>query len=250
MASLTWLDDRTPFPDPEAALPEGLLAAGANLTVERLEQAYRRGIFPWFNEGDPILWWSPDPRMILACDDFKPSHSLSKKLRQIARSEGSTSARIRLSTNLDFAAVIRACSEPRQTQHATWISPSIQAAYTAWHQAGAAHSIETWIDGELAGGLYGVCLGRFFFGESMFSRATDASKIAMAYLIGFLTRRGISHIDCQQQTGHLASLGGKPVSRRQFMDLLNQALQYPAPAWGRGEIWQSGELASDKQITP
>ncbi len=250
MASLIWLDDCSPFPDPESALPEGLLAAGANLTVERLSQAYHRGIFPWFNEGDPVLWWSPDPRMVLACDEFRLSQSLSKKLRQIARSEGSASARVRVTTNLDFAAVIHACSEPRQAQHATWISPAVQAAYTAWHHAGAAHSIETWIDGKLAGGLYGVCLGRFFFGESMFSRATDASKIAIAYLIRFLSRRGIHHIDCQQQTSHLASLGAKPMSRQQFMVLLNRALQYAAPEWGRGEIWQSGELASDKQETP
>lgn len=249
MASLIWLDDCAPFPDPDAALPEGLLAVGANLTVERLAQAYRRGIFTWFNEGDPILWWSPDPRMVLTCDEFKTSHSLSKKLRQIARNEGTDSVRIRVSTNLAFAAIIRGCAEPRGMQHATWISPSIQAAYTAWHKAGAAHSIETWIDGELAGGLYGVCLGRFFFGESMFSRATDASKIALAYLIRFLSIRGISHIDCQQQTGHLATLGARPLSRKQFLDLLNKALQYPAPEWGRGEILQSGQLARCEEIT-
>lgn len=249
MASLIWLDDCAPFPDPEAALPEGLLAVGANLTVERLSQAYRRGIFPWFNDGDPILWWSPDPRMVLACNEFKASHSLSKKLRQIARIEGTGSARIRVTTDLHFNAIIRGCAEPRGVQHATWISPSIQTAYIAWHQAGAVHSIETWIDGELAGGLYGVCLGRFFFGESMFSRATDASKIAVAYLVRFLSRRGISHIDCQQQTGHLASLGARPLSRRQFLDLLSQALQHPSPEWGRGEIWQSGQLAPYAQIT-
>ncbi|NYT85366.1 leucyl/phenylalanyl-tRNA--protein transferase [Pollutimonas harenae] len=249
MASLIWLDDCAPFPDPDAALPEGLLAVGASLTVERLTQAYRRGIFPWFNDGDPILWWSPNPRMVLACNEFRASHSLSKKLRQIARSEGTPSARIRITTNLNFAAVIHGCAEPRGTQHATWISPAIQAAYTAWHHAGAAHSIETWIDGELAGGLYGVCLGRFFFGESMFSRANDASKIAVAYLIRFLSTRGISHIDCQQQTGHLASLGAHPVDRKQFLDLLNQALQYPAPEWGQGEIWQSGQLARYQGIT-
>ncbi|MGB6103350.1 MAG: leucyl/phenylalanyl-tRNA--protein transferase [Pusillimonas sp.] len=250
MASLIWLDDCAPFPDPEAALPEGLLAAGADLTVARLTQAYQRGIFPWFNDGDPILWWSPDPRMVLACADFRESRSLSKTLRRIARDEGGGSAKVRVSTNLDFAAVIRACAQPRRTQHATWISPAVQTAYLAWHRAGAAHSIETWIDGELAGGLYGVCLGRFFFGESMFSRVTDTSKIATAYLVRFLRKRGIAHIDCQQQTGHLASLGALPMSRKQFLDLLNQALQYPAPEWGRGEIWQSGELAPIEPITP
>lgn len=243
MASLIWLDDCAPFPDPEAALPEGLLAAGADLTVERLTQAYRRGIFPWFNEGDPILWWSPDPRMVLACVDFKASHSLAKRLRQIARSEGAADARVRVTTNMDFAAVIRACAAPRRTQHATWISPDVQAAYLAWHRAGAAHSIETWIDGKLAGGLYGICQGRFFFGESMFSLATDASKIAVAYLVRFLQRHGIEHIDCQQQTSHLSSLGAHPISRKRFMALLEQALQHPAPEWGHGEIRQSGQLA-------
>src|SRR5690606_23373759 len=127
--------------------------------------------------------------------------------------------------------------------HATWISPDVQAAYLAWHRAGAAHSIETWIDGELVGGLYGVCQGRFFFGESMFSLATDASKIAVAYLAQFLLQREITHIDCQQQTSHRTSLGALPISRKKFMALLNQALCHPAPIWGCGEIWQSGQLA-------
>ena len=249
MASLTWLDDDTPFPDPDNALPEGLLAAGATLNTDRLTQAYRLGIFPWFNEGDPVLWWSPDPRMVLACKDFKASHSLSKKLRQIARNEGTASARIRVTTDLCFPDVIQACAEPRRTQHATWISPAIQAAYIAWHEQGTVHSIETWIDGKLAGGLYGVCLGRFFFGESMFSRATDASKIAIAYLTRFLLAQGITHIDCQQQTGHLASLGAQAISRKQFRALLDQALLLPAPAWQRGELWQSGQLAPAEQIT-
>lgn len=243
MASLTWLDDTTPFPDPDLALPEGLLAAGSRLSIQRLTEAYSRGIFPWFNQGDPVLWWSPDPRMVLACEDLVISHSLGKKLRQIARDESSATARVRVTTDHAFASVIAACAAPRARERNTWISPAVQSAYLAWHKAGAAHSVETWLDGQLVGGLYGVCLGRFFFGESMFSRASDASKIALAYLTAFLRRQGIAHIDCQQQTGHLASMGAKPISRREFMALLENALQLPAPPWRPGRILHTGELA-------
>lgn len=243
MASLIWLDNAAPFPHPDSALPEGLLAAGAQLSVPRLTEAYSQGIFPWFNEGDPILWWSPDPRMVLACENFKISHSLGKKLRQTARAEQSPDARIRITTDTAFAEVIAACAAPRDTQRETWISPAIQAAYFAWHKAGSVHSVETWIDGQLAGGLYGVCLGRFFFGESMFSRSSDASKLALAYLVDFLLARGIRHIDCQQQTGHLSSLGAQPMPRSDFLALLDTALSHQAPDWTPGQILQSGRLA-------
>lgn len=243
MASLIWLDDAAPFPHPDSALPEGLLAAGAGLSVARLTEAYSQGIFPWFNEGDPILWWSPDPRMVLACDDFKASHSLRKKLRQAARTEQDPNARIRITTDTAFAEVIAACASVRGTRRGTWISPAIQAAYTDWHKAGAAHSVEAWVDGRLAGGLYGVCLGRFFFGESMFSLASDASKLALAYLVDFLRMRGIAHIDCQQQTSHLSSLGARPMPRRDFLTLLDAALRHDAPAWTPGRILSSGRLA-------
>jgi len=226
------------------ALPEGLLAAGSRLSIERLTDAYSKGIFPWFNQGDPVLWWSPDPRMVLACEDLIISHSLGKKLRQIARNESDPEARIRVTTDAAFASVIAACAAPRVSERNTWISPAVQSAYLAWHKAGAAHSVETWLDGQLVGGLYGVCLGRFFFGESMFSRASDASKIALSYLVAFLQQRGIRHIDCQQQTRHLASMGAKPISRRAFMALLDQALQHPAPAWTAGRILHTGELAT------
>lgn len=250
MAGLTWLDDHTPFPDPSLAMPEGLLAAGADLSIPRLTEAYSKGIFPWYNEGDPVLWWSPDPRMVLACDRFKVSRSLSKKLKQIAQTEGTTGARVRITTDVAFPAVMAACAGPRGTQRATWISADVQDAYYAWHQAGAAHSVETWIDGKLAGGLYGVCLGRFFFGESMFSHTSDASKLALAYLTRFLLVRGIKHIDCQQQTRHLASLGAMPVPRRQFLALLGDALGHPSPDWRPGRLLQSGELAPLGGMTP
>lgn len=244
MARLIWIDEQTPLPRPEHASADGLLAAGGSLTLARLAEAYGKGIFPWFNEGEPVLWWSPDPRMVLACDDFKVSRSLAKKLRQTARNESAPDARIRITTDTAFARVIAACAGPRTTQPGTWISPAIQSAYLAWHYAGSAHSVETWIDGELAGGVYGINLGGFFFGESMFSHASDASKLALAYLVKFLQARGIRHIDCQQQTGHLASLGAQAMPRQHFLALLNSAMRDPAPPWGSGQILRSGALAS------
>lgn len=249
MTGLTWLDDHTSFPDPGLAMPEGLLAAGASLSIPRLAEAYSKGIFPWYNEGDPILWWSPDPRMVLACERFKVSRSLSKKLKQIAHTECTPDAPIRITTDVAFPAVMAACAGPRGTQRATWISLDVQDAYYAWHQAGAVHSVETWIDGKLAGGLYGVCLGRFFFGESMFSHVSDASKLALAYLTRFLLAQGIRHIDCQQQTRHLASLGAAPMPRRQFLVLLADALSQPSPIWRPGQLLQSGQLAPLGQTT-
>jgi leucyl/phenylalanyl-tRNA--protein transferase len=241
--TLVWLDDSTPLPHPDLASPDGLLAAGGDLSLGRLTEAYSKGIFPWFNDGDPVLWWSPDPRMVLACADFRASHSLRKKLRQIARTEQFPDARIQIKMDTAFAQVITACAGSRTTQQGTWISPAIQSAYIAWNAAGHAHSIETWIDGHLMGGLYGVGLGQFFFGESMFSHASDASKLALAYLVNFLARHGVKHIDCQQQTDHLASMGARPVRRRYFLSQLEQAAQQPAPAWGQGQLLQSGMLA-------
>lgn len=243
MARLIWLDESSPLPHPDNALPEGLLAAGGGLSIARLTEAYSKGIFPWFNEGEPVLWWSPDPRMVLTCADFKVSHSLGKKLRQVGRNERTRDAGIRIMTDTAFAQVIAACAAPRTTQPGTWISPAIQSAYLAWHHAGHAHSVETWIDGKLMGGIYGVNLGGFFFGESMFSRASNASKLALAYLVTFLRARGIPHIDCQQQTGHLASLGAVPISRKHFLALLEQGLKVDPPTWRPGQILLSGELA-------
>lgn len=250
MTPLAWIDDHTPFPHPSKALPEGLLAVGGDLSIERLTEAYSQGIFPWFNEGDPILWWSPDPRMVLSCGDFRVSRSLGKRLRQAARGDDDPQARVQIRINTAFVRVIRACADPRGNLAGTWISPQIQAAYHAWHRAGRVHSIETWIDGELAGGLYGVCLGRFFFGESMFARASDASKLALAYLVRFLERQGIRHIDCQQQTPHLASLGARPIGRDDFLALLADALRHPAPQWPKGRLTADGRLAPLPAMTP
>lgn len=238
---LAWLDNDTPFPDPESALhePNGLLAAGADLSLGRLQQAYSLGIYPWFAPGEPILWWSPDPRMVLACAAFAPSHSLRKRLRQIAREEYAACPKVQVRIDTAFAEVMAGCAAPRAGEPGTWISPDMQRAYGQWHEAGRAHSIETWIDGQLAGGLYGVSLGSMFFGESMFSTRTDASKIALAYLVTYLRRFDVQWVDCQQQTGHLASLGAAPVSRRAFVQHLRHNV-------GRADIpWRPGRLDSE-----
>lgn len=218
---IAWLpedaDDRTPFPPTHAALgphseAPGLLAAGGYLTPWRLEQAYRQGIFPWYSGGQPVLWWSPDPRMVLPVAEFRLHRSLKKTLRAFLARPG---CEVRFDSA--FEQVIAACARtPREGQRGTWIVPALERAYTGWHRAGAAHSVETWVDGRLVGGLYGVNLGRMFFGESMFSLATDASKIALAALVAFCRAHGIELIDCQQATGHLASLGAREMPRDAF----------------------------------
>jgi leucyl/phenylalanyl-tRNA--protein transferase len=231
--TLTWLDDRTPLPPTRRALgPDseapGLLAAGGEVTPQRLEEAYHRGVFPWFSPGDPPLWWSPDPRMVLPVAEFKLSQSLRKTLRRFLRTPGCA---VRIDS--DFPAVIAACADtPRDGQRGTWIVDEIQQAYTAWHRLGRAHSIETWIDGQLVGGLYGVGIGRMFFGESMFAHRTDASKIALAALVAFCRAHGIPLIDCQQHTRHLASFGARQIPRHDFEAHLARVLgEAPPPAW-------------------
>jgi leucyl/phenylalanyl-tRNA--protein transferase len=207
---IPWLQPGEPFPPVETALrrPNGLLCAGGDLSPHRLLEAYRHGIFPWFSEGEPILWWSPDPRMVLFPEEVKLSRSLMKTLRR-------GGYEVRLDTA--FAEVIRACSEPRPGQDGTWITPGMQAAYIRLHEMGFAHSVETWIGGALAGGLYGMAIGRAFYGESMFSRATDASKVALAHLARHLERRGFAVIDCQMKTAHLASLGAREIRRSELL---------------------------------
>jgi leucyl/phenylalanyl-tRNA--protein transferase len=228
---IPWLLTDSPFPDVSTALTEedgaaGLLAAGADLSPQRLLDAYRHGIFPWFSEGQPILWWSTDPRMVLMTKDLVVSHSLKKTLKKFQKSVDSQGAwHIRFDTA--FAEVMRSCSAPRKEGTGTWISDEIIAGYTALHQMGYAHSSEVWFNGELVGGAYGVCIGRMFFGESMFARVTDASKIALAYLVHFLKNNAVAMIDCQQETHHLASLGAAPIPRSQFIAHLKEAVAAP-----------------------
>jgi leucyl/phenylalanyl-tRNA--protein transferase len=226
---IPWLETNTPFPDVSHALTidaPGLLAAGADLSPQRLLIAYQNGIFPWFSEGQPILWWSTDPRMVLRTDQFRISDSLKKTLRRVERSmaEG---GRWQVRFDSAFEAVMRACAAPRRDGPGTWISKDIIAGYTGLHAMGYAHSSEVWLDGELVGGAYGVCIGRMFYGESMFARVTDASKIALAYLVAFLRSHGVAMIDCQQETEHLASLGASPISRAAFLEHVHGAIGEP-----------------------
>jgi leucyl/phenylalanyl-tRNA--protein transferase len=213
MKGLTWLSPQDPvehFPPVERALrePSGLLAAGGDLSAERLVAAYRRGIFPWFSPGEPILWWSPDPRELLYPAEFKLSRSLAKTLR---------SGRYTVRRNSAFAQVIGHCAAPRAMDSGTWISSAMQAAYVQLHRLGVAHSFETWQDEELVGGLYGLRVGGVFCGESMFSRRSDASKVALQALISCCGPEGIEVVDCQMPSPHLRSLGSRPVSRGQFL---------------------------------
>ena len=228
---IPWLETTSPFPDVSTALTEasgapGLLAASASLSPERLLDAYRHGIFPWYSVGQPVLWWSTDPRMVLRTDRFKVSPSLKKRLKQVSRSM-QTDQRWRVSFDTAFLDVMRACAAPRRHEDGTWITDDIIAGYHALHRQGYAHSVELWFDGELAGGLYGVAIGRMFYGESMFARVTDASKIALAWLVHFLKNNGVSMIDCQQETAHLASLGASPIPRAEFIAHLRQAVDAP-----------------------
>ena len=228
---LTWIDDDTPLPSPQGALgPEseapGLVAAGGQVHAARLLEAYRQGIFPWYSAGQPVLWWSPDPRMVLPVAAFRMSHSLRKRLRQFRRAPG-----CEMRFDHDFRAVMLACAQtPREGQDGTWIVPDMVQAYTALHRAGHAHSVETWIDGQCVGGLYFVNIGRMCFGESMFSHRTDASKLALAGLVAACRARGVPLIDCQQNTGHLASLGAREMPRSDFLAHLARAGVEAAPA--------------------
>jgi leucyl/phenylalanyl-tRNA--protein transferase len=241
---ITWLDSDTPFPDPATAMteedgPAGLLAAGADLSPRRLLDAYRQGIFPWYSEGQPILWWSTDPRMVLKTADFKISDSLRKTLRRTERSWRGPDGDRRWDIRFDaaFETVMRACAQPRRNGPGTWISEDIINGYCGLHRAGFAHSSEVWLDGQLVGGAYGVSIGHMFYGESMFAHATDASKIALAYLVHFLRQHGVGLIDCQQETSHLASLGAAPVSRSDFLAHLRRAIQAEQIL-----LWQPAEL--------
>lgn len=219
-----WLQTHSPFPDVSLALGEdspapGLLAAGADLSPERLLDAYRHGIFPWFSDDQPILWWCTDPRMVLMTERFIISHSLKKSLRKIASAPGQWQVRF----DCAFEQVMRACAQPRRSGSGTWINEAMLAAYTELHRRGYAHSSELWHNGHLVAAAYGICIGKMFYGESMFTKVSDGSKIALAHLVNFLRQHGVSMIDCQQQTAHLASLGASPIARADFIQHLHRA---------------------------
>ena len=216
---LAWLQAKDPFPPVERALqaPNGLLAAGGELSMERLLEAYRRGVFPWYSGTEPVLWWSPDPRMVLYCEELKVSRSLAKSTRN-------KGYEVRVDTA--FKAVLEGCADRPE---GTWLGSRMKKAYERLHRRGYAHSFETWLDGELVGGLYGVAIGRVFFGESMFSRETDASKVALVALVRELRAREFPLIDCQMHTALLASLGAREIPRRAFLRELTALVNYPQP---------------------
>jgi leucyl/phenylalanyl-tRNA---protein transferase len=224
---LAWLGRADPFPPIERALksPNGLLAAGGDLSVERLLDAYRRGIFPWYSGGQPPLWWSPDPRMVLYCAELKVPRSLAKSIRN-------KGYEVRIDTA--FPAVLEGCADRPE---GTWLGADMKTAYLRLHHEGHAHSFETWRDNELVGGLYGVAIGRMFYGESMYSRATDASKVALVKLVEFVKPRGCTLIDCQMHTQLLESLGAREIPRRDFLRALASLVNYPERPmkWSRVE---------------
>lgn len=217
------------FPDPAEAMrdPDGLLAVGGDLSVGRLVNAYRHGIFPWYGEGDPILWWSPDPRSVLVPDRLHRSRSLNKLLRK---------RRFAVTMDRDFRAVIRACAGTRPDSQGTWLLPEMVEAYCALHVHGLAHSIEVWEEGLLVGGLYGVAIGGVFFGESMFSWTDNASKVALVHLCEHLLGSGVELIDCQVLTGHMQRMGAESMPRGRFLERLSVLRDRP---WQRGN-WDSG----------
>jgi leucyl/phenylalanyl-tRNA--protein transferase len=213
-------DPQAPFPDVTTAErhPDGLLAVGGDLSVTRLINAYRCGIFPWYGEGDPILWWSPDPRTVLFPERLRISRSLRKTLRKDL---------FRVTVDRDFAAVIDACAQPRDANGGTWLVPDMVAAYRRLHRRGLAHSVEIWRNGVLAGGLYGVTIGRVFFGESMFTRVSDASKVALVHLCRTLCDRGFRLVDCQVLTSHLIRMGAVQLPRADFVRMLDHWCSLP-----------------------
>jgi leucyl/phenylalanyl-tRNA---protein transferase len=215
---IPWLGENDPFPPVELALtdPNGLLAAGADLSSPRLLDAYVRGIFPWFSNGDPLLWWSPDPRMVLFLGELHVARSLRRVIR---------SRRYAVTFDQAFVDVMRGCAEPRDGQDGTWITEAMVDAYSALAALGYAHSVEAWADGVLAGGLYGVAIGRMFFGESMFARRTDASKVALVHLVRQLQRWDFRLMDCQMSTDHLASLGAREIPREDFVEEVSRLVR-------------------------
>lgn len=233
---IPWLEENTPFPPIDLALqePNGLLAAGGRLTSRRLLEAYRKGIFPWFSDDQPVLWWSPDPRMVLFLEEIRISRSLRKTLRR---------GNFQVKLDTAFQQVIAACAQtPRPGQDGTWITQEIQEAYGVLYKLGYAHSVETWVGGNLAGGLYGIAIGKMFYGESMFAHQTDCSKIAFAHLVRYLQQEGFGMIDCQMKTEHLASFGAREIPRSRFIAKLTELAAHPCspgtwPSDGASAPW-------------
>jgi leucyl/phenylalanyl-tRNA--protein transferase len=220
---IPFLDTDDPFPPPELALqqPNGLLAAGGDLSPARLLDAYAQGIFPWFGREDPLLWWSPDPRMVLYVRELRISRSLRRTIK---------SRRFHVTMDTAFPEVISGCAEPRPSQDGTWITPEMHDAYCRLFEMGHAHSVETWTGSRLVGGLYGVAIGRMFFGESMFARESDASKIGFVHMVTQFERWRMPMIDCQMPTSHLASFGAREIPRSAFLERVSQLVHEPAPA--------------------
>ncbi len=225
------LDNEAIFPDTEFALeePNGLLAVGGNLSTERLVLAYQKGIFPWYSEPDPILWWSPNPRAVLYLDDLKVSRSLAKSIRN---------RNFEVFLNKDFEEVMYQCARSREHQEGTWITDEMQAAYLNLHHIGLAHCISVYLDDKLVGGLYGISQGKFFFGESMFSKVSDASKVALYQLVQFLKKYEFLMIDCQIPNAHLTSLGSRNILRSEFTEQLQKWVDYPQSK----DMWQQQNL--------
>ena len=226
---IPWLRPGSAFPPVASALqaPNGLLCVTQEVSPALLLKAYSNGIFPWYAEDEPILWWSPDPRMVLHTAEFSVSRSLGKHLKRLGRSD----ALFTVTLDRCFEPVMRACSAPRRDQDGTWITEPMVAAYVELHRQGLAHSVEVWRADQLVGGLYGVALGRMFYGESMFTRVTDASKLALACLVRLLSLEKVPVIDCQQSTSHLASLGAREISRRQFCEHIAAATRQSPIDW-------------------
>lgn len=228
--TLAWLDRNSPFPSPDTALrePNGLLAAGADLSPERLVSAYRRGIFPWFEQGQPVLWWSPDPRAVLFPEHLHISRRLARTLKR---------GDFHCTLDLAFDEVMRGCAGPRRNQSGTWITPSMREAYGELHRRGIAHSVETWRGDRLVGGIYGLAIGSLFCGESMFSRETDASKVALVVLVDFLKTAGYRLMDCQVANDHTRSLGVEEIPRVDYLNYVetwrDEPPRLPWPAPGR-----------------
>jgi len=234
MSHIPWLEGSSlDFPHPSQALhePNGLLAAGGDLSCKQLVHAYKHGIFPWFDDTQPILWWSPNPRLVIKPRNLHISRSLKKTLKR---------GQFRVTSDTCFRAVMMACAEPREDQGGTWITDQMLDAYVGLHEHGYAHSVEVWSDSQLVGGLYGVAIGKVFFGESMFSRTSNASKVAFALLMTALRDAGLELVDCQVQTDHLQSLGAHEITRQHFLDLLVNLTQSPN-RWPTNKQWQDAQ---------